>query len=333
MILFYTAVYGLSPEDLSKFAPAKHDMTVEKPAGDYYKAYFELLDQIHPVTHKSKIVTPHIDRWWHVLTKMPDLNEESQAIQLNRILRAFFWGIVGGYIEYLPYTKIRNIYKVNGQSFLEEQKFEDLIVSNGTMCDHLYEVLDAFMIYPHLVTTVLKDVKKRDVRDTLAKKEFRNCVLEGLLKKLRFDEEGISGISKNTVRSVLELPLLMKWSVPDDDYDEDRMETFVRIIIKEIQDYVRRHTNEKEYVSVYSRVLKEQFDLFKENAVLAAMTVRNVLSDPMYVYICRTVAREYDSLDMIEERDAILEDLRKNVEAEYEEEDSFADTADEDAGN
>ncbi|MBR4445250.1 MAG: hypothetical protein IKS37_05095 [Solobacterium sp.] len=311
MILFYSAVYGLCPEDLSKFSPEKNDMTDHKPAGDYYKAYFEQLEQIHPVTTKSRVVTPHIDRWWHVLTKMPDLNEESQKIQQDKIFRAFIWSLLGQYIEYNKVNDVRRIYEVDGQSFLEEQKFDQLIVSNGTACDHLYEVLDAFMIYPRLVACVLNDVQKRYERDTLAKKEYKDSTLAELLGELRVQEEEISGISKDTVRSVLELPLLMKWSVPADDYSEERMTALLQIIVQEIREYVRKFTSEKEFASVYGGLLSEQYKLFITNTTAAKATVKDVYEDTLYSYICKTVAREFDAIDMHKERNTILENLRK----------------------
>lgn len=85
MILFYQSIYGLRANNLSKFAPPEHSMTSNRNGGEYYKAYFELISQIHPEAHKSRAITPHIDRWWHVVTKMPDLDEGNQQMQEQEI--------------------------------------------------------------------------------------------------------------------------------------------------------------------------------------------------------------------------------------------------------
>ena len=37
---------------------------------------------------------------------------------------------------------------------------ETLVVSNGTPCDHLYEILDSFAIYPELVKKTLARVEE-----------------------------------------------------------------------------------------------------------------------------------------------------------------------------
>ncbi|MBR3358685.1 MAG: hypothetical protein IKG46_12780 [Solobacterium sp.] len=312
MILFYQAVYGLRPTDLSKFAPQKNAETMERPSGEYYKAYFEQIEQIDPVTTKSKVITPHIDRWWHVITKLPDISDENQEAQEAKIYRAFFWGIVGDYIRLEKINKFRSEYKVNNVNFNKEKDFENLIVSNGTACDHLYEVLDAFTIFPYLCTEILEDIKLIITKDRDNKRPFAVSKLKRMIDRFEVKEEILNQNAKeNTVRSVLELPILMKLSVPAEQYDEKRMMHLTRVILEELRAYTARFTDESTFASTYGTLLKDQFNKFQQHVEDFAKQDPEMLTDKLFVYICQNASKEFESIDLFDESDAILDYISK----------------------
>ena len=117
MIVFYQSFYGLRANDLSKFAPPERSATYNREGGEYYKAYFELISKIHPESHKSKAITPHIDRWWHVPTMMPDLDDGNQAAQEQHIYSAFFWSLLGGFVD---------MYDEGGETLLDDEGWAEL---------------------------------------------------------------------------------------------------------------------------------------------------------------------------------------------------------------
>ena len=313
-ILFYQSVYDIRANELSKFAPPKSAETFDRPGGEYYKAYYELISQIHPQTQKSKAITPHIDRWWHVISKMPDLDERSQENQEKRICAAFFWGILSQYVHIVKEDVVKNIYKAdrNTLGLKGEDENTRLIVSNGTPCDHLYEVLDAFTIYPNLVELVLQKTTARIEKDLYSKVPLKESVLYELLSRLRIEEYDIRDENGDyCIRSIYALPILMKRSVPAEEYYEENMIQLIETIFEELRSYLNRFCSRKEFPKAYCELLKDQFDLFIRNVGLNEEILEDIYNDSLFVYICKAVVRELDEFNMREQASEIEEMLRK----------------------
>ena len=207
MIMFYKSFYGLKANDLGKFAPSHRSQTSNRGAGEYYKAYFDLINHINPEPSLSKEISPHIDKWWHIVTKIPDLDDQNQKMQEDRIYAAFFWGILGDYISLFEDAGKTKIYRIKKETL----KFSDsrLIVSNGTDCDKLYEVLDAIAIYPELVSRILEAVDRKITYDIEKGKLIENSLLYDYLNNFRCVEPGI-GKDRVSATSVFSLPMLMR---------------------------------------------------------------------------------------------------------------------------
>ncbi len=353
MILFYQAVYDIRANELSKFAPARKEDTYSSPDGDYYKAYFELINQINPSTAKSKVITPHIDKWWHVIDKLPDLDERSQELQEKKIYSAFFWGVIDQYVKLRSESQGQNVYyldqnkfRISGNEEVEQRlayetvQFEDaLIVSNGTPCDHIYEILDSFTIYPALVTAVLGQAKKQTDIDLYDKKGIRDSYLFNCIRQFEISEFDLgdadndnrkrmvniinevkkeelvieAGLDKlidsllesldiNTgdKRSVFELPLIMKASVPAEMYHEKNVKTMLSGMFDVIKSYIRRFCSDKEYSAEYGTLLKDQYKLFLKNVTREKedFPVRDILHDSLFIYISGAIQAEFDDLGL-----------------------------------
>lgn len=314
IILFYQSVYDLRANELSKFAPPKDAETYDRPGGEYYKAYYELIRNIHPETQKSKAITPHIDRWWHVISKLPDLDENSQILQEERINAAFFWGMLAQYVHLEKENAAKKIYKPdrNALNLKGDDGDTRLIVSNGTPCDHLYEVLDAFTIYPKLVAAVLEKIMSRVDNDLYTKTPMKDSVLFELLDRFRVEEYDIQLEDDSSgVRSVFDLPMLMKRSVPAEEYHEDSMIRLLDTIFSELRTYISRFCNKKEFPSVYSTLIDEQFRLFIKNVGLEKDILDDIYNDSLFIYICKAVAKELDDFGMRDKSIEALETLRK----------------------
>ena len=315
MILFYQAVYDIRANELSKFAPPKKTDTFERQGGEYYKAYFELIEQIHPKTDKSKAITPHIDRWWHVISKLPDLDEKSQEMQEERINAAFFWGILGNFIQIRPEDKNTMFYYADEVALKElKDLYEDeyLVVSNGTPCDHLYEVLDAFTIFPQLVTLVLDKVDERVNGELYRKVSLEKSLMYDYMRNFRVQEyDLVNGEGESCVRSVFELPILMKLSVPAEDYHEPSVVRLLNAILDEMQAYIARFRNKKEVGEIYGKLIREQFDLFISNLKIDEERLDGIYRDSLFNHICKTLAKEFEELNMRDEAFYVLDTLRK----------------------
>lgn len=266
MILFYKSFYGLRANDLSKFAPPQDGETYDRAGGEYFKAYYELVSKIHPVPSKSKVITPHIDRWWHIVTKMPDLDDGNQEKQLYDINAAFFWGLVNQKIALYEYGNNQMAYRLGATLLGDDEDSNTLTVSNGTPCDQLYEVLDALAIYPEMVQAILKDINEQIVNEIDAgKTPYDN----GL--KVAFDEFSVRQItdfdSDKPVkdRSIFELPFMLKKSMTSEVYDESEVIRLIDVIIKETLRIIKRFASEKEYTNAVSKILIEQYEKLVKN--------------------------------------------------------------------
>ena len=315
MILFYQAVYDIRANELSKFAPPKKADTFERQGGEYYKAYYELIEQIHPKTDKSKAITPHIDRWWHVISKLPDLDEKSQEMQEKRINSAFFWGMLGNFIQLRKEDKYTKLYYADEVTLSElKDLYEDehLVVSNGTPCDHLYEVLDAFTIFPQLVSLVLDKVNGRINGELYRKVSLEKSLLYDYLRNFRIQEyDLVNSTGESCVRSVFELPILMKLSVPAEDYHEASVIRLMIAILDELKSYIGRFCNKKEVGDIYGKLLREQFELFINNIKMDEERLDDIYNDSLFNHICKTLAKEFEELNMRDDAFYVQDTLRK----------------------
>ena len=292
MILFYKAVYAIEAKDLGKFAPPEVTSTTNRPAGDYYKAYHSLISKLHPDTQSSRKITPHIDRWWHLVTKTPELSELAQYQQKKDIMRALVWSLLGRYIKFYKDKKNpdRQYYKrSSAQISIEGETETKLIVSNGTVCDQLYEVQDALTIYPELIYAILEKVDKQIRQDTdngynmaLEDTFLYECLAEFKLdefplKKEVTKEDGKTVTVKNSVRSIFELPLVLKRSVLASEYNNSDMVLLIDTIIEELRNYhviMFEKDDPNDMIKAYDGLLLSQFRLMQENIRIEAQTVK-----------------------------------------------------------
>ncbi len=147
---FFRSIYNVTPIQISKLcAPDEfsdsmdiNDATSRNGMGDYFKAYQTYMKDIGPDSRLNAVITPHIDKRWNSISVMPELDLNYQRSLMKNIHQALFYGFVYGIIErYVPseYDPAARAYRYRDG----RKGFKKLIVSNGTNCDKLYEVLDA----------------------------------------------------------------------------------------------------------------------------------------------------------------------------------------------
>lgn len=304
-IIFYKSFYGLRANDLSKFAPPQTTDTYSRTAGEYFKSYYELIANIHPEPHRSKVITPHIDRWWHNVSMMPDLDEENQMKQEEEIYTAFFWGIVGKYIDLFESGYDQKMYRLMVEKLGMENEESRLIVSNSTPCDQLYEVLDALSIYPELVRNIIIN-KEKHISDELDKSiPLEEGLLMRGLKNFRVKE--FTFVEDDGVRSIFDLPLLLKKSVKKENFYEDKVVRILRTEIHEIKDYLSRFYSEKELPVVVKDVLMSQFEKFLKDIDVEKESWPDIYHDYLFTRTCEIIAKALEELKLKEEAKYILE--------------------------
>ena len=269
MVMFYKAYYGLRANDLSKFAPPEKTETHSRNGGEYFKAYYQLIRGIHPETYRSREISPHIDRWWHIITKMPDLDEENQNRQEYNIYAAFFWAILRKYIILFDEGTGRRVYKA--RKTLLKMDDDRLIVSNGTECDKLYEVEEGV--------------------------ELENGILLSSLSSYKASEPGI-GADNVPSESIFDIPMLMKKSSTANGYCEEDVIKILMAELGEIKKYLSRFCSQKELSEVMGKIIMEQFEKHLNSVALESKKHPSIYKESLFIRTCDTIANTLSELGL-----------------------------------
>ena len=277
-LMVYKAIYNLNAGDLKRFrAPEGNN----KQGGEYYAAYIDTVSKLGPDTNTNKVLTPHIDRHWHLVKYMPDLDDRNQSILEDKQFEALLWGMITGKIEQKEEEK-------DGESFVvyrpRTKGSKTFVVSNGTICDELYEVVDALAINPPQVNLIIEDmqnVMRREKQDRIALSESRLMnSMNWFDQKAVFDDDGY-GLDEDereisvpfTIRqyvpnqraSVFDLLYWIKVSTPADDFSEDDIELIMNSLFRLLERYVVQFVGQEALYDKCYNILVDQFKLFLNN--------------------------------------------------------------------
>ncbi len=264
-ILFYNAIYGIRARDLSKYAPERKHLTEKRPAGAYFAAYYRLVSGIKPSVIETKVITPHIDRRWHTIAAMPDLDDAYQAEQISEIHRAFFTGIAYKVIVWETVHDSTRIYRYRPVGDLEQE----FMVTNGTPCDQFYEVLDALTISPVAVKDVKEAVDRtlsRFITEQQAASFERSPLAEALEKGIPLAELGevVTGMGGRKA-TIFDIPAFYAVSVPKSDYFDVSLRALTINIMKYVKEEVQQLEDGSDVGFVLEQVFRQQFDAFESN--------------------------------------------------------------------
>ena len=305
-IMFYQSFYGLRANDLSKFAPPEKSITYNRSSGEYFKAYYELVAGVHPEAHRSKEISPHIDRWWHIITKMPDLDEDNQKKQEYEMYASFFWAMANRYVYLSEEGSDVRIYKL--RNILLDMDDDSLIVSNGTECDKLYEVLDAIAIYPELIQKILSEVETLTINDVNENNALEDGMLFSALRTFRIEEPGV-GPENAPSYNIFDLPMLMKKSATTDTYYEANVIEMLRVELEEIKKYLSNFCSVKELPEVAGKVIMDQFERHLESVALESQVHPTIYRESLFDKTCDTITNALIGLGLRKEARQIQEKI------------------------
>jgi len=263
-ILFYNAIYGIRASDLSKYSPERFG-TDRRPAGGYFTAYYELVSHIRPSVNKTRVITPHIDRRWHTVAVLPDLDDNWQDLQMYDIHRAFISGLALKIISWETVYSNHRLYRYAPYQDLDQE----FVVSNGTPCDKFYEVLDALMIDPVAVSEVNTAVDHKI--ETFIEEEPAAAFLKSPLGKafmggIELPELGevIPGM-KNRMATILDVSTFYAASVPTAEFSDARLRKLSESLLRYMTSEVRRIEDPGEVVPVMETIMTRQVQTFSTN--------------------------------------------------------------------
>ncbi len=275
-LLFYKAIYGKRATQIPKFAPQKESQTAPKEQGEYFRAYYERITQINPNSGQSKVITPHIDKNWHIISQIPELDEAEHSRQMREIMTALYDGMLFMYIQYESYgnNKKKYVYKADmADSAAELNGFNamtslDFIVLNNTPCDKFYELVEAITINPIIVQDILRRVGKIRQRETTERKLLARSEFMKYLGKFCVRSIPLPG-----PHSLLSIPVFYMLSAPVDEFNSSLPELLIDVTMKFIRDNLLWLIDPVDLDKYLEDLLWSQYELFEQNiAALAAMT-------------------------------------------------------------
>jgi hypothetical protein len=256
-ILFYCAIYGLFPEDLLKFSPPLKSLSKNDGAGEYNKAYYDMINRIGPDPLTTPVITPHIHKNWHLISELPDLNDELQKEQEQKIYKALILGILYNCIEY---EKVGEKYKYS--LWLGGGKDIQLATSDGSLCDSFYKVIDALTINPVIVNRILdyieNEIDKARQKNVIKYEDstFYTGVSELVLPELSHD---------NKKMSIFGIAAAFKATMPPEDFILDHGLMLLKTILETVYEQIEKLCPDNERDNRYISLIEKQFDLFQSN--------------------------------------------------------------------
>lgn len=316
-MMVYKAIYNISAGDLKRFQAPEGNNT---KGGEYYAAYLDTIRELGPNPSVNKVLSPHIDRRWHLVKYMPDLDDRNQSILEDNMYRALVWGMLTGKIDQIPpHPEIKDSrfsYQPKGRG----KRAQDFVVSNGTTCDELYEVVDALAINPPQIEQILKDYNGTLEREKKRRIELREsklinclnwydgkdvfgeepCMREEEEKKYPFELPKaekelhetftIKQYAPQQKASIYDLIYWIKVSTPVNEFTDSDIEIILESTLKLVEDYVSAYVDKEEVYDVCYRILIDQFILFLQNLMDPAISwPKNRLFDPCVMELRDTI--------------------------------------------
>lgn len=315
---FFRSVYNITPTQLSKLAaPSTEEIQdqfalssegeLDLPsAGDYFRVYQKYMDTIGPDSKTSAVITPHVDQRWNAISVLPELDMDYQKKVMSKIQKAMLYGFIYKRIVMKPISDDSSDENTDEKiyRYLDADEYkQDLVVSNGTRCDMLYEVLDA-LYFDRKAVSILRDfvneirIKTKEIG---CKNINESTFFKELDKLTRKRVINLPEKEKDEKISLFEVVLMYCNSLPAQNKDVSEMRIMIKSVIEMIHDEIALFTNNPETVmSRSAEALLAQFNLFVDNYKKNQKTLRvGNFSDDVVETAQGTLIRYFKDQDLM----------------------------------
>lgn len=220
-LIRYRNVYGLFAEDLPDFSAGSRDGGIDP--GIYYRAYKKRLNLM--AGSNNNMVTPHLDKRWHLPAYMPDLNEETARADQEKTERAFVLGLIHGRL-----TRVKPDATWIWECCTESGR-NKLTAEGRDIPAQFYDCYQALFFNPARVDGIIKYAEQQQ------KEDFRNK--RGQLKDHDFIQgcyTSVSDISEGKKLNILDCIFKFVEEAPDKDLRND-LEILLKLLMQEIKEY------------------------------------------------------------------------------------------------
>ncbi|MBQ1826872.1 MAG: hypothetical protein II126_02770, partial [Erysipelotrichaceae bacterium] len=263
---FFIALYNLTPDKLAKFACPTTTETHSKDAGLYHNAYTSYGKNIGPDSTKNMVISTHIDKRWDSIAFMPEMDLKYQEQKLMKIHQALVYAMIYGAVRFRKYSNAsggKMVYRYEDS----EERISELIVSNGTLCDEFYEILDSMYIDAALVEDIEVIKEKRRDRDSVRNSNYEDTEFAAALNAFNISEaHRDDGAPEEGERSsIFEIPLAYHNSLPNSHQYGNTVVALVDAVIKTLEDELLRWEKADDAKFMLCEKLDEQFRLLMSN--------------------------------------------------------------------
>ena len=305
---FFNALYNLTPDKISKFAARVETETGVKEAGLYHNAYIAYSHNIGPDSTKNSSISTHIDKRWDALSAMPELDFAFQAEQMMKIHQALVYGLVHKAIT-SRFISIaaggKKVYKYENS----DERYMNMSVSNGTLCDEFYEILDSLYISPAIVKDMDIIKEKRRARDRV-----KNSNYEGTTFAKDLAEFCIEAIHDGPT-SLFEIPLVYYNSLPNSLRFIEEITGLVNSVVQIFKDELAIWENPDDARFILCELLKNQFMLLMDNfEKYPELNHHTKAADnPVIDIIYRRVRKSFSTAPEPDDYETVLEQMKARL--------------------
>lgn len=305
---FFNALYNLTPDKLSKFAARSETETGINEAGLYHNAYINYTQNIGPDSTKNSCISTHIDKRWDSLSAMPELDFAFQKEQMMKIHQALIYGLVHRAIASRHISTAaggKKVYKYENS----DERYVNMVVSNGTLCDEFYEILDSLYISPALVKDMDIIKEKKRTRDRV-----KNSNYEATMFAKDVAEFCIEAVHEGPT-SLLEIPLVLYNSLPNSLRFIDEITGVTEAVIKTLKDELAIWENCDDAKFILCDLLKKQFMLLVDNFEKYPELSHNtkLSENPVIDIIYRKVKSAFSTAPEPDDYEQALDEMRARI--------------------
>ena len=308
---FFNALYNLTPDKLDKFAAPSKSETRSKNAGLYHNAYVTYARNIGPDSTKCSTISTHIDKRWDSIAVMPELDLDFQAQRILAIQQALIYALVYGAISLRPLSSAancRSVYKYENS----EERYVELTVSNGTMCDEFYEILDALYVNCAMVEDIGTICKNKRRRDETRNPNYEDTGFYKALGDFRMDIV----TKEDRQASLFEIPVAYYATLPNSKRYVSEISSLVDAVIRTMRDELCRWEACTDVRFRLCEELKDQFDLLMKNyPVYQEKYKLPAETNPVLDIIFRKIRKVVEATPELQNYEAIIDDMRSQLQA------------------
>ena len=212
--------------------------------------------------------------------------------------------LLGNYVELSDNGEDNKIYRLKVDDLGLEGELNTLIVSNGTPCDRLYEILDALSIYPELVNRInglIQSLLDKAIEDNIG---LNNCKITKWFDSFRLREYPLE---ENETRSLFDLPLLIKRNIPAELYQEEDIIKILKVELSEIVRYTMELCDEKEASHISGRIIVNQFEKLLHDLELEKQEYRNFYHDILFDRFTTIIRKFLENMNLKKEAEYVAE--------------------------